>query len=127
MGYHSEVAFMLSAEAHEQFENEIEAIEDETLKKDVKNTLKCFTKRRYTGGVMLYHCNLIKWYIDSFDSVTFIDEFIINLDDRDYAYVIIGDDYDDVRHDGGLYLPDSYESIFPQRRVSIPKGGRKCS
>lgn len=124
MGYYSEVAFVLEKEAHKDFLAAIEKLND-TLREEVLGLLRIFAKRRYSDGSILYHHTLLKWYVVEFPDVAFVDEFLSSLPDDKYRYITIGEEFDDVGEQGCFHIKDG--DMYMERRVVIPKGGRKCS
>jgi len=124
MGYYSEIAFVMDKEAHEDFLSAIAKLDD-TPRTEVLNLLGMFTKKRYPDGAILYHHPLLKWYVEDFPSVAFVDEFLNDLPERKYRYITIGAEFDDVGEQGCYNIKTG--DMYMERRVVIPKGGRKCS
>ena len=124
MGYYSEVAFMLDSELHNDFLAAIDKLED-PLRGNVRELLGMFTKRRYQGGFVLYHTQLIKWYITEFPDVKFVDDWLNDQDYHRYQYITIGEEFDDVGEVG--FMSDAPDNMYVERRIVVPKGGRKCS
>ena len=128
MGYRSEVAFLLKKEAHDRLLADIESIDDEDLRDEVRDLLKSFTVRRYKSGAVLYHGDWFKWYTEEYADVGFIHQWLYAQPPQDYRYVTIGEEYDDIGNTGDFFLETpQYDSIDVVRSIHIPKGGRKCS
>lgn len=125
MGYYSEVAFMFSKETDLRF---LSLVENQAagLMQDIKDTLSCFTKRKFSDGSIVYFCKSIKWYTQEFSDVAFIHNFLHDLEADEYKYVVIGEAFDDITEEGCYGLEGIFESIYVTRSLSIPTGGRKC-
>ena len=104
MGYRSEVAIALRKNDYEDLKNfaKHENREDVTkiLEKGEMNKLPCSD-----NNYIILYWDWIKWYGDE---ISFIDEFLKNLEDKDdeaYEFICIGEDYSDAEQLGaGEYI-----------------------
>lgn len=104
MGYRSEIAIALRKNDYEDLKNfaKHENREDVTkiLEKGEMNKLPCSD-----NNYIILYWDWIKWYGDE---ISFIDEFLKNLEDKDdkaYEFICIGEDYSDAEQLGaGEYI-----------------------
>ncbi len=100
MGYYSEVALCLDAQAHKQFQEELTK-QNETTQNEVAELLSWSTNTTKEDNVLFYW-DSVKWYED-FPCVGFIMNFINNLsyDFMDnYLFLRVGENYEDIENQG---------------------------
>ena len=109
MGYRSEVALELSKEKNDLFQ----ALYAAKFPEDTAFLYNSVESENEDG--ILYIWYDIKWY-DSFPEVSFIENFIDNLDYEDFTFIRIGEETDDNEYRGdsdlfGIYIERSIGSF----------------
>ena len=95
MGYYSDVALVLDANAVKSFDKFIE--EDN----GIKSLLDIATITRDKEGCRMYVWGGIKWY--NRNGITELEDYLDNLKYYVYIYHIIGEDLEDVSTRGGFW------------------------
>lgn len=123
MAYLSEVVFAMSGETNNLF---LEAIAKQTadLRSRIERCLRSFRKRKYPDGSVLYHNPRTQWF-SSLEEVSFISGWVYGLEYKDVSYIVIGDFPSDIEWFGG-YRINGCDPLQIDRRVTIPKGARRC-
>lgn len=88
MGYRSDIAFELKKEKNDLFQ----ALYAANFPEDIE--FLSSNIQRETNVATLYFWESVKWY-DSYPGVSFITNFISELDEDDYRLVRIGEEHDD--------------------------------
>lgn len=96
MGYYSEVALIIDEKIYESVDGHvIECLDACFIKQDEK-------KERYPDRKgIVFLAKHTKWY-DDFEEVIIVDKFISTLDHKDYAFIRIGEDFDDIEIKGAV-------------------------
>lgn len=95
MGYHSEVAIVMTDEHYGEFMELADKIEDVRLRRDVHNLLKCANTIKAPDDYTVIHWDWIKWYNDIYPEVTWIENNLI----APYGKVRIGEESNDIETD----------------------------
>ena len=93
MGYRSEVSLELKKETNDLFQ----ALYAQKFPEDIEFLSSSIEKE--TDKATLYFWDHIKWY-DTYPEVSFITKFISELDENDYRFVRLGEEYEDNETDG---------------------------
>ena len=88
MGYRSDVSLELKKEANDIFQ----ALYAQEFPEDIEFLSSNIEKE--TDEATLYCWSDVKWY-DTYPEVSFIGNFISELDENDYRFVRIGEEYED--------------------------------
>lgn len=100
MGYYSETAFVLTAEAAEAVR---EAISNQILDTALKT--EKFLQEAETHSIdgqsrsELFHWNAVKWYSE-FEEIGCIERILQDLESSEYLFIRIGEDYSDIETKG---------------------------
>lgn len=100
MGYYSETAFVLTAEAAEAVR---EAISNQILDTALKT--EKFLQEAETHSIdgqsraELFHWNAVKWYSE-FEEIGCIERILRDLESSEYLFIRIGEDYSDIETKG---------------------------
>lgn len=103
MGYRSDVAIVLSKDAITIFNNALDKAEPEkaAMAKDLMNSADDIRTDTATGEQMwLWEC--IKWS-SFYEDCGLVEQILNDLPFEEYLFCRIGEDYDDVERDGGLF------------------------
>ena len=109
MGYRSDVGLALTKMGVETINSKLagENISEE-LRKNVKELLT-YADEHYTdaaSGAEVWYWEWIKWYNCDpvgYQNICFIMDTLKELDDGDYRFIRIGEDYDDTEVSGGFW------------------------
>jgi len=93
MGYRSDVCFELKKEKNDLFQ----ALYSQKFPEDIEFLSNNIQKE--TDVATLYFWSDVKWY-KNYPEVSFITKFISELDEDDYRFVCIGEQYDDNEESG---------------------------
>ena len=107
MGYYSDVALCLSKAGAEKLAAAIEARIGNTPDDFGSNVIKALiggepVRKDEDTGTVAFCWSGVKWYSD-FEGVAFVENFMADLDDEDYYFIRIGEDYDDIEVIGGFW------------------------
>lgn len=109
MGYYSDVGLALTKTGIDFLQARLASPEvNEELREEVK-TLLTHAERHYTdtaSGAEVWYWEGIKWYDfkpDGFQEVCFITDVLTELEDTDYRFIRIGEEYDDTEAKGGFW------------------------
>lgn len=96
MGYYSDVVLVLSKKGAQALNKRIEEADMET-----GHTFQVDFADKYLSleNAVLYYWENIKWYT-FFPEVRWLEDFIDSLDEKDFLFVRIGEEYDDTEQDG---------------------------
>lgn len=103
MGYYSETAFALTAEAAEALR---EAISNQIL--DTALKAETFLQEAETHSIdgqsraELFHWNAVKWYSE-FEEIGCIERILRDLETSEYLFIRIGEDYSDIETKGSYW------------------------
>lgn len=103
MGYYSETAFALTAEAAEAVR---EAISNQILDTALKT--ETFLQEAETHSIdgqsraELFHWNAVKWYSE-FEEIECIERILGDLETSEYLFIRIGEDYSDIETKGSYW------------------------
>jgi len=95
MGYYSKVGLVLKKEANIKLQKELEEINGEPHELFNGWRDKFLTDEK--TGAVLYYWDAIKWYGDECD---WANEFLEKLDSREYLFMRLGEDFDDLEEKG---------------------------
>jgi len=101
MGYRSEVALALTSNGVNELHTQLASpVLDNHIRKEVKGLLDCADMHfiDQDSKAEVWHWNSIKWYLSDpeyYADIYFIEEFLRNLDDEDFRFIRIGEDYED--------------------------------
>lgn len=105
MGYRSNVALCLTAEAEQTLSNSLNDAQ-KILSPDDLYALKEFIASPQTfkeeNGITLRYWSWCKWYLED-PVISFMDNFMADLEYSSYLFCRIGDELDDIERDGGFY------------------------
>ncbi len=120
MGYRSDVALALSKTGVEKFTT---ALNDSCLDYGIANEVKALLESRARhltdpeNGAELWYWEDIKWYTD-YPDVNFIENFLSSLvDDEDYRFMRLGEDYEDVEVSGWFF--EDHFNLGMTRKISF--------
>lgn len=102
MGYYSDVVLMLSLTARQSLQDMASA--DESLG-EFLDSAYC---TEFPSGGVLFRWDCEKWYADDdpeFAAIVRLMEFVRGLSPREYRFVRVGEDYDDIVVEGVLSDP----------------------
>lgn len=101
MGYYSDVGLALTKTGVDFLQNKLASPKvSEELREEVKSLLS-YADRHYTdanSGAEVWYWDCIKWYdfaTDGFPDVCFIMETLSELEETEYRFIRIGEEYDD--------------------------------
>lgn len=99
MGYCSDVGLCLTIQG-------VKALEEAKLTSTTENALNLVSfpdvKNKHESGAVAFFWASMKWY-HIFEEVGFVNNFLATLDDEDYLFIRVGEDYDDVEVSGGFH------------------------
>ena len=99
MGYYSDVAIALTDAGVKSLKTRLD-MADEAILSEVKPLLET-ADRHFTDPstkAEAWYWDSIKWYIDDpvyYPEINFMQELIQGLDEEDYRFIRVGEDYDD--------------------------------
>ncbi len=123
MGYYSDVGLALNKEAAIKFKNILDNLDEQSQEtKEIKSFILNDAKRRNNAetGEELYIWYSTKWYTDDpayFPEITLTENFIKNLEDDEFLFIRIGENFDDIEIQGD-YWANSFDFGFERRLVS---------
>lgn len=99
MGYYSDVGLCLTKNGIEKLATALADMDNsEKLAqrdKDEIHDLLCLPPQKADeSGAGAWFWETVKWY-DGYTDVDFVDNFLTGLDEEDYYFIIVGEDYDD--------------------------------
>lgn len=101
MGYYSDVGLALTKTGVDFLQTKLASPEiSEELREEVKSLLS-YAERHYTdtaSGAEVWYWDCIKWYDSEpcgFPDVCFIMEMLTELEETEYRFIRIGEEYDD--------------------------------
>lgn len=105
MGYRSDVALCLTAEAEQTLRSRLNKAQ-KTLSPDELYALREFITSPQTfkeeNGITLRYWSGCKWYLED-PVISFMDSFTADLEYSSYLLCRIGDELDDIEREGGFY------------------------
>ena len=103
MGYYSNVALALTAKGAQAMRTAINTLDTETNML-VTDFIKYADSHAFDpdSRAEAYLWQDVKWN-DDFRDIDFFERFMRNLDDEDYRYIRIGEDYDDTEVRGDFF------------------------
>ena len=107
MGYHSEVAIVLSKTGTETLRTKLTEV-DIDLRNSV-NDLLGYAAQHYidqTTGAEMWYWDWIKWYGGNFayyENIKFIEDTLAALENDEYRFIRIGEEYEDVELSGSFW------------------------
>lgn len=102
MGYYSEVGLALTANGINKLRTQLAVHEmDNNVRQEVNSLLDYADKHLIdpVSKAEAWQWNSIKWYSgdpEHFAEIYFIEDFLRNLDEPDFRFIRIGEDYDDI-------------------------------
>lgn len=129
MGYYSEVVLALTGNGVNELHTQLESPTlDNHIRNEVKDLLDCADMHfiDQDSKAEVWHWNSIKWYTDDpeyYADIYFIEEFLKNLDDKDYRFIRMGEDYEDTEVMG--YFTNNPFDIEIRRMIIIKNNGPK--
>lgn len=123
MGYYSDIGLALTGNGIEEFHKRLDSINaNSSLKQEVLSFME-YADRHHTDAdtkaqVWFWKCR--KWhtnYPEYYPEADFIDIFLGNLDENDFYFVRIGEDYDDTEVRG--YFWDNPFDLKLTRAISL--------
>lgn len=106
MGYYSDVGLALTKAGVDFLQAKLASSEvSEELREEVKSLLS-YAERHYTdtaSGAEVWYWDCIKWYDykpDGFQDVCFIMDVLTELEETEYRFIRIGEEYDDTEVKG---------------------------
>ena len=105
MGYRSDVALCLTAEAEQTLRSRLNKVQKTHSSGDVTALREFITSPqtfKEENGVTLRYWSWCKWYLEA-PVISFMDNFMANLEYSSYLFYRIGDELDDIERDGGFY------------------------
>jgi len=112
MGYYSDAGLALSRRGIEKLEANL-SIADSRIQEEVENLFKYADEHFEDSatGAKIWHWKDIKWYTgepERFPEINFLEEFIDELDDEDFRFIRIGEEYDD-NETRGAFWEETFE------------------
>lgn len=105
MGYYSDTALALTGKGVDTLNKKLAAPEtSEEIRKEVQGLLSQ-ADSHYTdsnSGAEVWHWAWSKWY-SNFPEVAFVESLMAEIDEEDYRFIRIGEDYDDTEVRGGFW------------------------
>lgn len=123
MGYYSDVALVLTREGVEKLNNRLA---DPSLPEKTRDETKCLLDhpdRHLTdeeSGAQIWYWQSIKWYDCSpeyYPEIDFITQFLMELDDEEYRFIRVGEEYDDSEVQGDFW--DDPFDLCLNRTISL--------
>ena len=117
MGYRSDVVLVLSQKGSDLLKERVKELSEE-LKEEVKDLFTCSEEHFVTTleNDELWYWTWFKWYSD-YAAISFIETFLHELDDNEFVFMRIGEDYTDVEAYGGYY--DNPFEVEIKRKISF--------
>lgn len=105
MGYYSDAALALTGKGVDTLDKKLAAPEtSEETRKEVQDLLSQ-ADHHYAdsnNGAEVWHWAWSKWY-SNFPEVAFVESLMDEMDEEDYRFIRIGEDYDDTEVRGGFW------------------------
>ena len=107
MGYYSDVALCLTKAGAAQLATAIKARVSSTPTDFACSAIKDLiggepAHKDVDSGAVAFFWSCIKWYAD-FAAVAFVENFMADLEDTEYYFIRVGEDYDDIEVNGGFW------------------------
>lgn len=119
MGYRSDIGLALTQSAVQRMHQKLNTLDKESETFAVITDFIAYTDKHYENadtGAEAYLWNYVKWY-DDFKEVSFWEELMQELNDQDYLFIRIGEDYDDTEVRG--YFWDNSFGLKLSRAINI--------
>lgn len=113
MGYYSDVCLLLN-------KNGVTTLKDKLASKEISDTTRSEVESLLTNadrhlvdadsGTECWKWDNIKWYTGDpkyYPEVDFIEKLMVELNDGDYRFMLVGEDYDDLEVNG-YFLDDPF-------------------
>lgn len=104
MGYHSDVGLALKPSAVHILQKQINALDKNSEAFSVITDFLAYADKHYEHdtGAEIYLWEYVKWY-DEFPDVGFIENLLESLDLRDFLFIRIGEELDDIEYRGSFW------------------------
>jgi hypothetical protein len=93
MGYRSDVGIMVNEKHLKEFSKVIEPL--------IRSKTEIF--KTETGLIKGIYFESIKWYGFSDHEIGVVEEFLLKLPNKDYGFIVVGEDNSDIRIEGCPY------------------------
>ena len=109
MGYYSDVGLALTRTGVDFLQSRLASSEVSDELRNEVNTLLAYAERHYTdtaSGAEVWYWDWIKWYDSKpygFQDVCFIMDTLADLEDDNYIFIRIGEEYNDTEVMGGFF------------------------
>ena len=123
MGYRSDVGLVLTRHGVTVLHKRLKTVNlPLSVKDDIRNLLRTADEHHKDNdtGSEVWLWNWIKWYDSEpyfFDEIKFIADTIQSLPEKDYRFIRIGENYDDIEVDGSFW--DNPFDFDIERTLSI--------
>lgn len=119
MGYRSDIGLALTQSAVQRMHQKLNALDKESEEFSAITDFIIYADKHYedaNSGAEVYLWNYVKWY-DDFKEASFLEELMQELNDQDYLFIRIGEDYDDTEVQG--YFWDNSFGLKLSRAINI--------
>ena len=119
MGYRSDIGLALTQSAVQRMHQRLNSLDKNSEAFSVITDYIIYADKHHEDadtGAEVYLWNYVKWY-DDFKEVSFLEELMQELNEQDYLFIRIGEDYDDTEVQG--YFWDSPFDLKLSRAINI--------
>ena len=119
MGYRSDIGLALTQSAVQRMHQKLNSLDKNSEAFSVITDFIIYADKHHEdadSGAEAYLWNYVKWY-DDFKEVSFLEELMQELNEQDYLFIRIGEDYDDTEVQG--YFWDNPFDLKLSRAINI--------
>ncbi len=119
MGYRSDIGLALTQSAVQRMHQKLNTLDKNSEAFSVITDFIAYADKHYEDAdtkAKVYLWNYVKWY-DDFKEVNFLEELMQELNEQDYLFIRIGEDYDDTEVRGDFW--DNPFALEINRGISI--------